>query len=295
MANETGFGSPTITPVPIYYDWGFGSPAPTDLDTGVEDIRGRDTAFGSPYDPSQAAAFLVGEQTVIPDDGGIVLEINSDWSRAGFYTIVDGKKQKGQLYPFEVNFIDSDSGDVYAAIGELSNNCTTNYEQDRLFAGVPPLPHGTYDIQIEWFDGTRQIYIDNAFEVALRPRCKQAYGLRQHLPEWFKTGVPRLDAEEITTYEGFSSNLEMLTKTIGDSLQRIYGSPCTALVSDLSYGDDSILVESTIGFPDSGSLYIGPVRYSYTSKTDSSFEGAAALLYHEDLLPRTEVIYALSY
>lgn len=288
---ETGFGSVSFTPSPIYADWGFGSPTPYDLDTLEENIVGRDTAFGSPYDAAQSAVFIAGEFTLIPDDGGVILEINNSWENAGFYTLVDGKKRNRELFPFEVNFIDSDSGDVYPAIGERLNQCTTNFTQTKLYAGVPPLPHGTYDVKIEWFSGTRLIYIDNAFTVGVRPRCRQAYGVRQHLPEWFNTGVRRSDSENIEVYNGFRSNLEMLTKCLGDSLQRLYGVPTTALTSSLSWGDTEIEVESTIGFPDAGALFVGTAYYTYTGKTEASFTGVAAALYHEPLSIRAEVSY----
>lgn len=291
MANETGFGSPTILPVDTYFDWGFGSPTPVDLDTGDEVIASRDTAFGSPYDAVQSATYLPGEFDLIPDDGGVVLEIFSDWSTSGFY---QGAKRGAVLGPFTVTFVNSSDGAETEGIGDIGTQCVTDFDQTRLYVGVPPLPHGTYDIKIEWFGGTRLIYIDNAFEVDVRPRCAQAYGIRMHLPDWWATGPTMFDNETVSEFDGYSSNLEAITKCIGDSLQRLYGVPATSNTSTYQYGDASIDVESTIGFPDAGALSVNGVYLEYSSKTRTSFEGVTSSLYHPDILPRTEVYHAFA-
>jgi len=285
---ETGFGSPSYSPAPTFNDWGFGDPTPFDIDTEEEYIVGNDTAFGSPR-VANVSAFVSGEFSELPDDGGVILEIQGKWHESGFYEPVDGVVAARALFPFAVNFIDSASGDEYPAIGEQGNNCITDYRQTKLFAGVPPLPLGVYDIKIEWL--TRAIYIDNAFEVFVSPRCKQTYGIRQHLPEWFNAGPRRADSESVGEYVG-GSLLANLTQAIGEGLQRLYGNPMTALSSDFEWGDAVCPVESTVGFPSEGQLFIGQTLYTYSGKTSSSFTGLVAALYHETLLERTEVHYA---
>lgn len=289
---ETGFGSITLTPAPAYNDWGFGSPTPIDLDSGEFDVRGRDTAFGSPFDAVQSGAYLTGEFDLIPDDGGVILEINNDWSLAGFYDHT--KRRIGVLFPFQVTFIEQSTGATFDAIGEVGNNCVTNGRQDKLYAGVPPLPHGAYDVRVSWFDGVRSIYISSAFSVVTRDRCIQAYGLRKHLPSWLATGATALDFERVGEFEGYDSNIEILTKCIGDTLQRLYGRHTTALAQDLQRDDLSIAVESTLGFPNSGRLSIEGVSFSYSSKDNTTFYGVQALDFFNTLSTGLGVSYVES-
>lgn len=284
MSNtETGFGSPSILPAPTYYDWGFGSPTPLDLDTGEEDIRGRDTAFGSPYAATAAAAFLSGEYDLIPDDGGVLLEINSDWSTAGF------NQFRGQLGPFEVTYINAATSARTLATGLTGRGlCFTNFRQDKLLCGVPPLPHGEYSVEVSWFGGTRQLVIDGAFSVGLRPRSEQAYGIRRHLPAFMQRGPVYARAEAIEPWER-SSNLEAVTKAIGDLFQVLAGRPQTCLTSEVQADADTLYVETTIGFAQAGSLSIDGVTFYYSGKTTNSFTGVTSQILYDYIENKTEV------
>lgn len=282
---ETGFGSPTFIPAPTYSDWGFGAATPFDIDTLQDNVVGADTAFGSPYAAVAAEVYLAGEFDLIPDDGGVILEINSDWNTAGF-------TRPARVGPFTVTYISSETGDRTLAVGLTSRGqCFTNDDNTKLLAGVPPLPHGLYDIEIEWFGGTRRVYIDNAFEVYLRPRSEQAYGIRRHIPSFMARGATTTRDELIQPFSG-TTNLAALTKAVGDFIQTIAGRPSTALTADLELGDTSIAVESTVGFPQSGYLHIDSKTFSYSSKTRNSFEGVTCDLYFESIPAVTEVFYA---
>jgi len=286
---ETGFGSVSYDPAPTYNDWGFGSPTPLDLDSGEPVIQGRDTAFGSPYDNITAQAYLSGEFDLIPDDGGVVLEINSEWYLAGFN--VDVQRRFAPLFPFAATFINQGSGTVYNAIGETGNSCITNAAQTVLYAGVPPLPHGTYTVKVEWFDGTRSLTITDAFTVSFRARCVQAYGLRKHLPSWFATGPSSLSSEVIGEFEGYDSNIEAITKTLGDMLQRLHGRQTTALSNTFTRGESVLYVESTVGYPSTGKLAVRGHFLSYTGKTETSFTGVTTSAYFRTLNTGEEVAY----
>ena len=282
---ETGFGSLSFSPAPTYFDWGFGSLTPTDLDSGAENIVGADTGFGSPYSALSAETFLAGEFDLIPDDGGIVLEINSDWSLFG--------KKNQILGAFTTSFINSESGESTLATGlARRGECFTNPQQTKLFVGVPPLPHGTYDILVEWEGGTKSVYIDNAFIVGLRPRSEQTYGLRKHIPSWMKRGVTSAKDETIEPWT-IGSNLEAITKSIGDLLQNLAGRPLTCSTSELSPSDTYLNVETTIGFPDKGNLNIDGILFSYVGKTASSFLSISCNLDFETISAGQEVYYAV--
>jgi len=69
--------------------------------------------------------------------------------------------------------------------------------------------------------------------------------------------------------------IQSLTETIGDSLQKLNGRPQTLTVQDLSPGDVSIFVESTLGFPPFGILILKGRPYEYTTIEPMAFRGVA--------------------
>lgn len=283
---ETGFGSLSFSPAPTYFDWGFGSLTPTDIDTGAENIEGADTGFGSPYSALSSEAFLQGEFDLIPDDGGVILEINADWALFG---------KKGQILgPFTVTYVSSSDGSTTLSTGlARRGECFTNAEQTKLLAGVPPLPHDTYDILVEWFGGTRSVYIDNAFTVSLRTRCEQAYGIRRHMPAWLKRGPIAAHEEQLEAWTR-GPNLEAITKAVGDLLQNLAGRPLTCLTAEVSMTDTYIFVESTIGFPSSGTLSIEGLLFSYSGKTSDSFLQVSCNNQFDPIPSGQEVYYAVT-
>jgi hypothetical protein len=84
--------------------------------------------------------------------------------------------------------------------------------------------------------------------------------------------------------------LRSITRAFAEEIQYTAGSPVTLLVQPLGFGETSIFVESTLGFPDSGKLFIRDRLYTYTAKTDVSFTGAATTSSTLESFPkRTEV------
>ena len=67
--------------------------------------------------------------------------------------------------------------------------------------------------------------------------------------------------------------LRSLTLAFGEVCQKFSGRPSTRLAKDMAQGDTYLLVESTLGFPDSGDLFLQGREATYTSKTDGSFIG----------------------
>ena len=117
--------------------------------------------------------------------------------------------------------------------------------------------------------------ISNAFSVVLRSRCPEFYQYNQKLPSYLKKGASRLENERITTYVSYS-NFETISKTAGDALQQLAGRPCTALTAPFMNGDTTLNVESTLGFPSSASLFIHSQKVTYSSKTNTSFQGVSS-------------------
>jgi hypothetical protein len=84
--------------------------------------------------------------------------------------------------------------------------------------------------------------------------------------------------------------LRSITRAFAEEIQYTAGAPVTLLVQPLGFGESSIFVESTLGFPNAGKLFIRNRLYTYTSKTDVSFTGTATTSSTLESFPkRTEV------
>tara|TARA_R100000152_G_C6748363_1_gene171971 strand:+ start:63 stop:914 length:852 start_codon:yes stop_codon:yes gene_type:complete len=272
---ETGFGSISFSPAPTYKDWGFGSNSPSSF-------SGRDTGFGSPYDPSNANVTIEGSFADLPDDGGIRLEIQSDWDSFTPFAdqIIAGT--------FKVTCIKQSNGNRTLANGLFGKDCYTDINHTSLIAYIPPLPHGGYNLEISWNFGV--ISISNAFNITLRARCLEFYRYSKRLPNFVKNRSRIFENEKITVFAGYT-NLESIAKTAGDALQKLAGRPCTALTSNYTHGEVTLNVESTLGFPDSGSLFLDQYRLTYTSKSATAFSGVSSSLYTDTVYPpRQKVI-----
>lgn len=70
-------------------------------------------------------------------------------------------------------------------------------------------------------------------------------------------------------------NLQAWTWAVGQEIQSLSGPLATRLVAELAPGDTQALVESTFQFPTSGAVWIGGIRFTYTSKTDGALLGLA--------------------
>lgn len=72
--------------------------------------------------------------------------------------------------------------------------------------------------------------------------------------------------------------LESLTRAAGELFNDVTGRIVTRLASAFTAGDTSAVVESTYGFPEAGTIWLGGVGFTYTSTTDGSFDGLASIL-----------------
>lgn len=72
--------------------------------------------------------------------------------------------------------------------------------------------------------------------------------------------------------------IESLTWAIGEEFTAAAGRLSTRLLADIVEGDTSATVESTYLFPSAGSVWIDGIEFSYTSKTDGTFDGLTATL-----------------
>lgn len=71
--------------------------------------------------------------------------------------------------------------------------------------------------------------------------------------------------------------IEALTSAIGEEFETTFGVRSTRLMGELAPTDTQALVESTLGFPESGRVWISGLAYTYTGKTSGTLEGLAAV------------------
>lgn len=79
--------------------------------------------------------------------------------------------------------------------------------------------------------------------------------------------APLEDPEE--SAEWSHGMIRTLTRAIAQRFQYLMGTPTTILLRDFAPGDTSLFVESTLGFPDRGHVYVGGRRLLYRSKGGS--------------------------
>lgn len=66
-----------------------------------------------------------------------------------------------------------------------------------------------------------------------------------------------------------------ISNAFGRQFFNLAGIPQTELHEDFEIGAETVLVKSTLYFPDTGALWVAGIRFTYTSKTDGAFHGVA--------------------
>lgn len=270
-----GFGSYTYSNT--YYDAGFGSPYTSSV---------RDTGFGSPYDINNTQIEV--SELKVGDDGAKI-ELFADWF---LYSSVE---RIGYSNDYQVSF-ERNGTEVYAIpafVGHPTGRqgyVYTDLNQTKLIVYVPPLDLGVYSIIIRfnYQNALRTITLNNAFEVIRRNHSLAQYSLRSLLPSHFDTGSKK---PEYKTDHVFT-NFEALTRSLGEILQNVSGSPLTLSTATWNEGDTTLAVESTLGFPSSGYLFLNDLLLSYTGKTNTSFTGIATVNRRlENVEKKAKVLY----
>lgn len=275
---ETGFGSPTY---PNVSDSGFGSPYSTTQ---------RDTGFGSPYDQVVATSSL--NHTIIPNHGGVRLHIYADWK-----TLASTNRYPFVVGGFKVSFLDS-MGIVQAishgGFPKSKGVCYTDVWQTMVVCYVPPLSKGTYSILVEW--GTnKSLRLDDSLVVVNRFRASSVYSMRKQLPTSLATGARDSRIDPIDKDEYHFGVLESILLTVGEQIHSLVGQPTTILASDFDDLESQVLhVESTLGFPEQGTLFVENRKFTYTSKTTTSFLGLTFTKIASPILRGGVVSYAVS-
>lgn len=95
------------------------------------------------------------------------------------------------------------------------------------------------------------------------------------------TGVFSVSGSLYTAIAGYPLGmLESLTLAIGEQIQEVYQQPITKLARDFTTTDTTMFLETCLGLPDRGAVFLKGVRYTYKSRTD----GALLDVLAEDLV-----------
>lgn len=73
-----------------------------------------------------------------------------------------------------------------------------------------------------------------------------------------------------------SGLLAAITEAHGRLLETLIGRPTTKVHQNFGTTDTSLFVETTLAYPDVGSVWAGEYLVAYTSKTAGSFEGCTS-------------------
>ena len=73
--------------------------------------------------------------------------------------------------------------------------------------------------------------------------------------------------------EWYHGVLRTWTRAVAQLIQEFAGVPATITLQDIHPDETSIYVESTLGFPEVGHVYVGSARYRYTSRGPCALHG----------------------
>lgn len=237
--SNAGFGDYSWSPQ-LDVMIGFGDP--------YYDNIGREVGFGSPYDLALTPIGI--SAPVIGDDGGALLTIY-------------GAFVAGQEYPISLSRL----GEDYPCFGGISTRIDPIASGTQIRCYAPKVARGIYSLKVG------DLVLDNAIKVIRRNKCREAYSLKTMLPSFFNAGARLSNQDNVSDF----NNLESILLSVGQVVQELQGKPMTISTSEWKWEDTSLLVETTLGFPSSGSISVDGFLFSYSEKTDTSFEGISRL------------------
>lgn len=150
---------------------GYGAPQPQAGGYGTNSY-----GYGSPYHVA-AWSVLVPADGRLPDDGGIVVTLDGDFSMASAYWIVVGGVR------------------CLSGVPGQGEECRPNKTRTRLSFVQPPLVPGTYDVVVSWLGGSQTM--PAALQALYRSRQSGLYALRSMLPPDRDCGARMIEDEQL--------------------------------------------------------------------------------------------------
>ena len=99
--------------------------------------------------------------------------------------------------------------------------------------------------------------------------------------------APQANPEELDWPEPF---IRAWVDSVVEELDALNGRPTTLLLQDLIPGDTVALVETTLGFPDSGQFRAGRALFAYTGREAAALTGLTCLSPSEETLSARTVV-----
>lgn len=278
-----GFGHPSefLGDTEPYGVMGFGDPS--NLLAANQDTTPAIMGFGAPYDDYLSPSGVVGQGIQagtpdglpwFPDNGGEMLFLSGPWA--------------GNPESFRVKVVNRDTGISYpndptkSLLGmrgiRPGSGVDLHVRGDGLIAcSLCPLPPGVYDVRVLFGPGYAQAYvIEEAFRVVYRYYSREAWSIRSSVPaHWHGMGPRSIQAEPpVGANSAFPQrNYRSLSAAIAEEIQACGGKALTRLTSEVvwSLGESVLQVETTLGFPNAGTVFVGPWEYSYSGRTPVAF------------------------
>ena len=258
-----GFGSDSRFTSQPGANAGFGRPSTV----GSSATSGAE-GFGAPPASWSAQAPYVSPYTVeyetYPDDGGSIVRLGGLWGVRGPWVVRLTDDSGATFHP-------ADSVGCYSGVVGNGHLCYTDRFKRTLPFVLPPLDVGTYDIWVDLANlglwGSTKLV--GSLEVVTRNSAEEVYSIRRTYPPRYRTGPRSWGLEDGTLPDMPLTPLRCITRALGQVAQQVGGSPQTRLLQNFTLGDSYADVESTLGFPASGEVWIGPLHYSYESLSAS--------------------------
>lgn len=298
-APEIGFGSPTANPQLDIVEQGFGAPEFLEytLDGDTFQFRNQtERGHGDPIDEIELVIIERKEKDKLSDHGGEEIKI---YGRFDLLYDMMGVTQPVELQPigpFTFKFVGIDANttgleyNCYSGAPGLGAKCFTNTSQNELVFTTPVMKKGQYELKIKY--KWREVTYPEPFEVIHRIRNDKTLSIRKSLPEWLNRG-DTIDAitPSVQYRKGLESNIAVFTDTFASSLNKIYDNTYTVLTDTYYEGDTSMFVETTLGFPDSGTVRVaGIYDMTYVGKANNRFIGVS-FAQNVDLIRPNERVY----
>lgn len=268
MPSIPGYGAPEGSS-----GLGYGSAEPP----GWDPVANPNIGYGDPEIGDLTPVFIgAADSKLYPDDGGVTIELNGDWSSLGkAFRVKVRNTTSGLYYPTGYG--------ARAAGPGSSTTITALLDGKRLRFVQPVLPTGTYDVYIYYGVGfVLSVVSPEAFQVLFRNHAREQWRMRScdWFPDhWQGTGPRSLATEPALvspSTEWPHLGLQSFTRATAQECQDFGGKAVTRLTADFAEAATVCTVETTLAFPGTGSFYTGGRKYSYTGVTATTFTGCTA-------------------
>lgn len=289
---EVGFGSPTIfdqnTNQELVGDAGFGAPDHIVAHVSTDEYCiDAETGFGDPWN---GVSLVLQNDVKISDHGGDLLALRGRFDLLFETFDIPAPSFEKPVGPFFARFISNNVNgleyDAFSALPGLGKQLYTNISQDEIQLATEPMLQGPYTLRI-YFGQTGGEYIDfpQDIEVVHRLRNDKTLSIKNQMPQNLKVGL-RTDHDVLGTqyFKKDESTFSKVIHSIGQNFNHMFNNDYTLTTQKHPTNVSILHVETTLDFPDSGTLLINDGQeLQYTGRTNTTFTGISGM---EDIIDR---------